>query len=165
MTGDQGTLDSSLGGGYLSKAGSYGPAVFKTFELVLSVLCLGLFDDPANNSRFRIFVGTRTIALGYVTFGAFIIICATYLLGKISRDSFSWRVLAIFNVVGTALFTACAIVILKDWSDTKERNYWPPNTTRMDLVCATGAICIVTAVTFLVDLLFVLRYGSRGDLP
>lgn len=34
MTGDQGTLDSSLGGGYLSKAGSYGPAVFKTFELV-----------------------------------------------------------------------------------------------------------------------------------
>lgn len=34
MTGDQGTLDSSLGGGYLSKAGSYGPAVFKAFELV-----------------------------------------------------------------------------------------------------------------------------------
>jgi hypothetical protein len=34
MTGEQGTLDSSLGGGYMNKAGSYGPAVFKTAELV-----------------------------------------------------------------------------------------------------------------------------------
>jgi hypothetical protein len=53
---------------------------------VLSIVCIGLFDDPANNSRFRIFVGTRTIALGYVTFGAFIIICAAYLIGKAFRD-------------------------------------------------------------------------------
>lgn len=34
MTGDQGTLDSSLGGGYLSKASNLGPAVFKVIELV-----------------------------------------------------------------------------------------------------------------------------------
>lgn len=34
MTGEQGTLDSSLGGNYFSKAGSYGPVVLKTFELV-----------------------------------------------------------------------------------------------------------------------------------
>lgn len=34
MTGDQGTLDSSLGGAYLSKASNYGPAIFKTVELV-----------------------------------------------------------------------------------------------------------------------------------
>lgn len=35
MTGDQGTLDSSLGGGgYLTKATNFGPAIFKTIELV-----------------------------------------------------------------------------------------------------------------------------------
>lgn len=34
MTGDQGTLDSSLAGGYLSKASNFGPAIFKTIELV-----------------------------------------------------------------------------------------------------------------------------------
>lgn len=34
MTADQGTLDSSLGNAYMSKASNYGPAVFKTFELV-----------------------------------------------------------------------------------------------------------------------------------
>lgn len=73
--------------------------------------------------------------------------------------------MAILNLVGTTLFIACAIVILKDWSDTKERNYWPPNTTRMDLVCATGIISIVGAALFLFDLMFILRYGSRGDLP
>jgi hypothetical protein len=37
-------------------------------------------------TRFRIFVGTRTIALAYVTFGSFIIIAAVYLLGKALRD-------------------------------------------------------------------------------
>lgn len=54
---------------------------------VLSIVCIGLFDDPANNSRFRIFVGTRTIALAYVTFGSFIIIASAYLLGKALRDT------------------------------------------------------------------------------
>lgn len=34
MTGEQGTLDSSLGGHYMNKASNYGPAVFKTAELV-----------------------------------------------------------------------------------------------------------------------------------
>lgn len=34
MTGEQGTLDSSLGGNYMNKASSYGPAIFKIAELV-----------------------------------------------------------------------------------------------------------------------------------
>lgn len=164
MTGDQGTLDSSLGGGYLNKAGNLGPGLFKTVELVLAILCIGLFDDPANNSRFRIFVETRTIAVAYVTFGAFIIICALYLLGKVFHDTIPWKLTALINIIGAFLFAACAILILKNWSDTKERNYWPPNTTRMDLTCATGALSIVTAVVFLVDSLFVIRFGVRGEL-
>lgn len=75
-----------------------------------------------------------------------------------------WKVLSILNLVGTMLFTACAIAILKDWSDTKERNYWPPNTTRMDMTCATGAISMVAGVVFLCDLLFIIRLGARGEL-
>jgi len=164
MAGDQGTLDSTLSGGYMSKASNFGPAVFKTIELVLAIICIGLFDDPANNSRFRIFVGTRTIALGYVPFGAFLIICAAYLIGKAFRDTIPWKVTALLNLVGAILFTACAVMILKDWSDTKERNYWPPNTTRMDLTCATGAIAIIGAVVFIIDCLFVARLGARGEL-
>jgi hypothetical protein len=34
MTGDQGTLDSSLGGGYINKASSVGPTALKVVELV-----------------------------------------------------------------------------------------------------------------------------------
>lgn len=37
MTGEQGTLDSSLGGKYMNKASNYGPAVFKTAELVSNI--------------------------------------------------------------------------------------------------------------------------------
>lgn len=40
MAGDQGTLDSTLSGGYLSKASNFGPAVFKTIELVSLRDCL-----------------------------------------------------------------------------------------------------------------------------
>lgn len=59
---------------------------FFTFQL-LCIVCIGLFDDPANNSRVRIFVSPRTIALGYATFATFLIISATYLLGKVIRDA------------------------------------------------------------------------------
>lgn len=79
-------------------------------------------------------------------------------------SSIPWRIVAVLNLVGTVLFTACAVTILKDWSDTKERNYWPPNTTRMDLTCASGAISIIAAAVFLADCLFVARYGLRGEL-
>lgn len=79
-------------------------------------------------------------------------------------SSIPWKVTALLNLVGAILFTACAVLILKDWSDTKERNYWPPNTTRMDLTCATGAISIVGAVVFLIDFLFVGRLGARGEI-
>lgn len=72
--------------------------------------------------------------------------------------------MSILNLAGTLLFTACAVTILKDWSDTKERNYWPPNTTRMDLTCATGAVSIIGALVFLIDLLFTFRLGARGEL-
>ena len=82
----------------------------------------------------------------------------------IKHFSFPWKVTALLNLVGTILFTACAIIILKDWSDTKERNYWPPNTTRMDLTCATGAISIIGAIVFLFDMLFVFRLGARGEI-
>lgn len=78
--------------------------------------------------------------------------------------SVGWKITAIINLVGAILFTACAVVILKDWSDSKERNYWPPNTTRMDLTCATGAVAIIGAVVFFIDLLFVFRLGARGEL-
>lgn len=41
MTGEQGTLDSSLGGNYMNKASNYGPAVFKTAELVRTYTSYG----------------------------------------------------------------------------------------------------------------------------
>lgn len=40
MTADQGIdLDKSLGGAYMTRASSFGPTVFKTFELVSYPLC------------------------------------------------------------------------------------------------------------------------------
>lgn len=41
-----------------------------------------------------------------------------------------WKTTAIFACLATFLFFICGVFLLKDWVDTKERNYWPPNTTR-----------------------------------
>ncbi|CRK99327.1 CLUMA_CG012606, isoform A [Clunio marinus] len=168
MPGDQGTLDSSLGAHknhFRRQASSFGPVVFKSAELLICIICIGLFDDPANNSRFRTFVGTRTIALSYSTFGTFTTVCLAFLIAKALRDNVPWKYSTILNLAGFFGFAACAVVIFKDWSDTKERNYWPPNTTRLDLTCASGALSTLNAVVFLVDSLFVMRLGARGDLP
>lgn len=78
--------------------------------------------------------------------------------------SIPWKVTGLINFVATVLFVACAVTILKDWSDTKERNYWPPNTTRMDLACGAGSVSVIAAFVFLLDTLFILRLGSRGEL-
>jgi len=53
---------------------------------MLAIVCIGVFDDPANNSRIRIFVTQRTVTLAYATFSTFLIFCAAYVIGKVYRD-------------------------------------------------------------------------------
>lgn len=77
-------------------------------------------------------------------------------------SSIPWKVSALFNFIGLVLFVACAATILRDWSETKSRNYWPPNTQRLDLMCAAGSVAIVGAFVFLVDTVATLRQGARG---
>lgn len=50
------------------------------------VICIGLIDDPAQNSRTRIFMTQRTIELCYATFATFLIMSALFLIGKAIRD-------------------------------------------------------------------------------
>uniref|UniRef100_A0A1B0C8M3 Uncharacterized protein n=2 Tax=Lutzomyia longipalpis TaxID=7200 RepID=A0A1B0C8M3_LUTLO len=130
----------------------------------LAIVCIGLLDDPANNTHYRTFVTQRTIALCYATFGAYIIISGAYLLGKVFQDTMTWKTAALLNFIGAILFVACGAALLRDWSETKNRNYWHPNTQRMDLLCAAGSVAVVAAVVFLVDLLATLRQGVRGYL-
>lgn len=59
------------------------PSLFQA----LAVVCIALIDDPANNSRIRVFVSQRTVMLAYTTFGGFVIVCGVYLAGKIFRDT------------------------------------------------------------------------------
>ncbi|XP_055716487.1 uncharacterized protein LOC129810183 isoform X2 [Phlebotomus papatasi] len=165
-SGETGTgVDSAYKNNYVSGANRYWPTLFKLFELALAIVCIGLLDDPANNTYLRTqFAHQRTIALCYATFGAYIIICGAYLLGKVFQDTMSWKTAALLNFIGAVLFVACGATLLRDWSITKNRNYWHPNTQRMDLLCATGSVAIVAAIVFLVDLLATLLQGVRGNL-
>ncbi|KAJ6635962.1 hypothetical protein Bhyg_14548 [Pseudolycoriella hygida] len=119
-----------MNGGGPQGAAKYWPAIFKGIELLLCILCIGLIDEPANNSRIRVFVSQRTVALAYSTFASYLIITAVYLFGKLVRDNWPWKTSAVLSLIAFLLYTACAATILKDWVDTKERNYWPPNTQR-----------------------------------
>lgn len=152
----------TFGGGGGSSNKRVLPTILKGVQLLLCIICLGLFDDPANNSRVRIFVSPRTIALCYATFATFLIISAVYLLGRVIRDVWPWRTVSILSFIGTILFLACGVCTLKDWSDTKERNFWPPNTTRLDLLCASGFVALLTSVAFAVELITTVREGIRG---
>ncbi|XP_037050282.1 uncharacterized protein LOC119084418 isoform X2 [Bradysia coprophila] len=162
-------------------AAKYWPAIFKSIELLICILCIGLIDEPATNSRIRVFVSQRTVALAYSTFASYLIISAAYLFGKLVKDHWPWKTTAALSLIGFILYAACAATLLKDWVETKERNYWPPNTQRhrscrllypkvhnssnmLDLVCATGFICVIGAIVFLIELIAVARSGSRGDL-
>ncbi|XP_031626157.1 uncharacterized protein LOC116342614 isoform X4 [Contarinia nasturtii] len=166
MAGDAEQTDSSgkytFGGGS-SSAKKYWPTILKSIELVLCLLCLVLIDDPAHNSRIHVFVSQRTVSFVYVTFGSYLIYTLIFLIGKLIRDEWPWKTASIFACVAVFLFLVCGFLLLKNWSDTKERNIWPPNTTRLDLLCASGFISIITAITFLVDAILMIRAGNRGE--
>lgn len=106
------------------------PPVFKLLELAVAIICIGLIDDPANNSRFRVFLATRTASLAYSTFVPFLIFSVIYLFGKVIRENIPWKLQSLLNLTAFILYLASAACILNDWSETKTRNYWPPNTQR-----------------------------------
>uniref|UniRef100_A0A2M3ZBK5 Putative secreted protein member of chemokine-like factor super family n=1 Tax=Anopheles braziliensis TaxID=58242 RepID=A0A2M3ZBK5_9DIPT len=145
-------------------AGKFLPPVFKLLELAIAIVCIGLIDDPAHNSRLRVFISTRTVALAYGTFVTFLIFSVIYLFGKVVRDNFPWKLSSLLNLTGFILYLATAACVLKDWSETKNRNIWPPNTQRMDFLCGAGSVSVIGAVFYLLDLIVTTRLGMRGEI-
>lgn len=145
-------------------AGKFLPPVFKLLELAVAIVCIGLIDDPAHNSRLRVFISTRTVALAYATFATFLVFSVVYLFGKVIRDDFPWKLSSLLNLTGFILYLATAACILTDWSETKNRNYWPPNTQRMDFLCGAGSVSVVGALFYLLDLVVTVRLGMKGEL-
>ncbi|XP_062555089.1 uncharacterized protein LOC134220119 isoform X2 [Armigeres subalbatus] len=167
---DQGGTDQTDRGHrkeYFGNGGGFGrflPPIFKLLELAVAIICIGLIDDPANNSRLRPFATTRTIALAYSTFVSFLIFSVIYLFGKVIRENIPWKLQSLLNLTAFILYLTTAICILHDWSETKNRNYWPPNTQRMDFLCGAGSVAVVGALLYLVDLIVTTRLGAKGDI-
>ncbi|XP_058821930.1 uncharacterized protein LOC131683712 [Topomyia yanbarensis] len=159
--------DRGLRKDYFSSSGGVGkflPPVFKLLEIAVAVICIGLIDDPVNNSRFRVFVSARTAALAYSTFVPFLIFPVVYLLGKVLQENVPWKLQSLLNLTAFIMYIATAACILSDWSEAKTRSYWPPNTQRMDFQCGAGALAIVGALLFLIDLVVTVRLGTKGDI-
>lgn len=75
-----------------------------------------------------------------------------------------WRTSVLWSVVAFALFVATTSLLFRDWSSTKDLNYWHPNMTRLDLVLSAAAVSLVTALIYLIDILITVRFGLTGDL-
>uniref|UniRef100_A0A182TYP1 MARVEL domain-containing protein n=1 Tax=Anopheles melas TaxID=34690 RepID=A0A182TYP1_9DIPT len=130
----------------------------------VAIVCIGLIDDPAHHSRLRVFISSRTVALAYGTFVLFLVFSVVYLFGKVIRDNFPWKLSSLLNLTGFILYLATAACILNDWSETKNRNYWPPNTQRMDFLCGAGSVAVVGALFYLIDLIVTVRLGMKGEI-
>ncbi|XP_055542712.1 uncharacterized protein LOC129728302 isoform X2 [Wyeomyia smithii] len=158
--------DRGLRKDYFNSSGvtKFIPPVFKLLEMAVAIICIGLIDDPANNSRFRVFMTARTTALAYSTFVPFLILSVIYLFGKVLRENVPWKLQSLLNLTAFIMYLATAACILSDWSETKNRNYWPPNTQRMDFQCGAGALAIIGALLYLIDLVVTVRLGIKGDI-
>ncbi|XP_055376840.1 uncharacterized protein LOC129609029 isoform X2 [Condylostylus longicornis] len=149
-----------------NKTAIFATITLKIFELLLIICCIAIIDDPANHQPIsnRPLIENRTIQLCYATFGGFLIYTGIYLIVRLLQETTGWRTSAFWSLVGFVLFLACAIAVLRDYTATKERYYWHPQTQRLDFVCVTGAISAVVAVFYLIDLLVTIRYGVKGDI-
>ncbi|XP_018786934.1 PREDICTED: uncharacterized protein LOC108967769 isoform X1 [Bactrocera latifrons] len=147
-----------------SKRASYSLMGIKLLELALVITCIGLIDEPSTHSHLRIFITPRVVALCYVTFGSLIIYTSIYLIMALFGDVTSWRTSTLWSIIGFILLVAVTALLFRDWSTTKERNYWHPNMQRLDLVLAAAAVSLVTTLIYLVDLLATIRFGVSGEL-
>lgn len=75
-----------------------------------------------------------------------------------------WRTATLWALVGFVLYIAVTALLFRDWSNTKDRNYWHPNMHRLDLVMASASISLVTALIYLLDVLLTIRFGVHGEL-
>lgn len=134
---------------------------FKFIELILCIGCIFLIDDPAQNSRIRVFVTQHTIAICYATFGSYLIYCVIFLIGKLLNDNWPWKSTSIWAFLASILLTFCTIILHKDWSDAKERNFWPQNLDRMNLVIGTAILSGINAGVHLIDAILIIAIGRR----
>lgn len=134
---------------------------FKFIELILCMGCLLLIDEPARNSRIRVFVAERTVAICYATFGAYFLYCVGFLVAHLCNDYWPWKSTTVWELLGTLLFTLCNIMLHKDWSDAKERNFWPPNQERMNLLIGSAILSGINAVVHLIDAVLIIAIGRR----
>ncbi|XP_052848518.1 uncharacterized protein LOC128259924 isoform X1 [Drosophila gunungcola] len=156
--------DNSFATSHGNKKATYTLICIKIVELCLLICCLGLIDEPATNSHLRVFITPRVMALCYVTFGALTIYTAIYLIMALFGDLTPWRTATLWSLVGFVMFVAVTALLFRDWSTTKDRNYWHPNMHRLDLVMASASIALVTSLVFLLDILLTIRFGVHGDL-
>ncbi|XP_058446649.1 uncharacterized protein LOC131427461 isoform X2 [Malaya genurostris] len=147
-----------------SGIGKFVSPVCKLLQVIVAIICIGLIDDPANNSRFRVFVSARSAALAYSTFVTFLIFPVIYLFGKLLRENVPWKLQSLLNLIAFIMYIATAVCVLSDWSDAKTKSYWPPNTQRMDFQCAVGSLAIIGSLLFLIDLITTVRLGIKGDI-
>jgi len=147
-----------------SKKATYTLIFIKFLELILIICCIGLIDEPSTHSHLRIFITPRVVALCYVTFGSLIIYTSIYLIMAMFGDISSWRSSTLWSIVAFVLYVATTALLFRDWSTTKDRNYWHPNMQRLDLVLAAASLSLVTSIMYLIDALLTIRFGMNGDL-
>ncbi|TMW50750.1 hypothetical protein DOY81_004179 [Sarcophaga bullata] len=147
-----------------SKSAIYTLVAFKILELCLLICCIGLVDEPAMHSSIRTFITPRVVALCYVTFGSLLIYTSIYLIMALFGELSPWRTSALWSIVAFILFVAVTSLLFRDWSSTKDLNYWHPNMHRLDLVLAAASVALVTALIYILDILATLRFGANGSL-
>lgn len=87
-----------------------------------------------------------------------------YIYNLIVPRSTPWRTATLWSLAGFILYIAVTALLFRDWSNTKDRNYWHPNMHRLDLVMASASISLVTGLIYLLDVLLTIRFGVHGDL-
>ncbi|XP_054733025.1 uncharacterized protein LOC129240967 isoform X1 [Anastrepha obliqua] len=147
-----------------SKRASYSLIGIKVLELALVIVCIGLIDEPSTHSHLRVFITPRVVALCYVTFGSLLIYSSIYLIMALFGDITPWRTATLWSFVGFILLIVTTALLFRDWSTTKERNYWHPNMQRLDLVLGAASVALVSTLIYLVDLLATIRFGISGEL-
>lgn len=135
--------------------------IFKFIEMVLCIVCMVTINDPVQNSRIRVFVTQTTVAICYATYGSHLMYSIVFLVGKLMHHEWPWKSTTALACIASVLFIICSISLANDWSDAKERHFWPPNQQRLNFLLETAILSAINALVYLIDAILIVIVGRR----
>ncbi|XP_018580356.1 uncharacterized protein LOC108918002 isoform X2 [Anoplophora glabripennis] len=128
----------------------YWPVGIKVLQLLVCAVCMGLIYEPLTRTIFtRILM--HHIGVMYTSYTGYMVINCVLLVSKALGDKIPYRTVALFAIIGSALFLITGVVLAVDKVKISKDNFFDPNVHLGIMMTISILFCFFNVLIFFVD--------------